>query len=104
MFAEGTDPKFLLAFDCVALAVALLGEGCVDRFGKNVDLFSNKCQQSPRWSLTNAHSAAGISQVAAHQGIAETVVITAAAVDRCQVGFRQSVMAHQFALFCRGVK
>jgi hypothetical protein len=104
MFAERTDPKYLLAFDGVALAVPLLGDVCVDRCWKNIDLFSNKCQQSGWWPLANAHSAAGISQVAAHQGIAETVVIATAAVDRCQVGFRQSVMADQFALFCRGIK
>ena len=88
MFAERTEPKFLLAFDGVALAVPLLGEVCVDRCWKNIDLFSNKCQQSRWWPLTNAHGATGISQVAAHQGIAEAVVITAAAVDRRQVGFR----------------
>ena len=104
MFAEGTEPKFLLAFDGMALAIPLLGDVCVDRCGKDIDLFSNKYQQSRWWPLTNAHSATGMSQVAAHPGIAETVVITAAAVDRCQVGFRQSVMADQFALFCRGIK
>ena len=76
----------------------------VDRCGKHVDLFSNKCQQSDLWPLADAHSATGISQVAAHEGVAETVVITPAAVDRCQVDFRQSVMADQFALFCRWIK
>jgi hypothetical protein len=104
MFAEGTKPEFLLTFDGVALAVPLLGDVFVDRCGKNVDLLSYKCQQSRWWSLANAHGATGISQIAAHKGIAETVVITPAAVDRCQVGFRQSVMADQFALFCRGIK
>jgi len=104
MFAERTEPQLLLAFDGVALAVPFLGEVFVDRCRKNIDLFSNKCQQSGWWPLANAHGAAGISQVAAHKGIAETVVITTAAVDRYQVGFRQSVMADQFALFCRGIK
>jgi len=44
MFAERADAKFLSAFDGVALAVPLLGEICVDRCGKDIDLFSNKCQ------------------------------------------------------------
>jgi hypothetical protein len=104
VFAERTEPKLLLAFDGVALAIPLLGKVCVDRCWKNIDLFSNKRQQSGWWPLTNAHGATGISQVAAHEGVAEAVVITAAPVDRCQVGFRQSVMADQFALFCWRIK
>ena len=103
-FAERTESKLLLAFDSVALAVSLLGNVCVDRFRKNIDLFSNKCQQGCCGPLANAHGATGISQVAAHEGVAEAVVIAAATFDRCQVGFRQSVMTHQLALFRRGIK
>jgi hypothetical protein len=53
MFAEGTEAKFPLAFDGVALAVPLLGEIFVDRFWKNIDLFSNKCQQGRWWPQGN---------------------------------------------------
>jgi hypothetical protein len=104
MFAERTEPQLLLTFKGVAPAGPFLGEVCVDRCWKNIDLFSNKCQQNRWWPLINAHSATGMSQVAAHESIAEAIVITTAAVDCCHVGFRQSVMADQFALFRRGIK
>jgi len=60
-FAERTESKLLLAFDSVALAVSLLGNVCVDRFRKNINLFSNKCQQGCRGPFANAHGAARIS-------------------------------------------
>jgi len=85
-FAERAEAKLFLAFDSVALAVSFLGNVCVNRFRKNIDLLSNKCQQRRRWPLANAHSAAGILQVAAHEGVTEAVVIAAAALDRGQVG------------------
>jgi hypothetical protein len=87
----------LLALKSVPLTGPFLDEVCVDRCWKNIDLFCDKCQQSRWWPLINAHGATGMSQVAAHEGIAEAVVITAAVVDRCQIGFRQSVRADQFA-------
>jgi hypothetical protein len=60
----------------VPLTGPFLGEVCVDRCWKNIDLFRNKCQQSRWWPLINAHGATGISQVAAHESIAEAIVIT----------------------------
>jgi hypothetical protein len=85
-FAERAESKLFLAFDSVALAASFLGNVCVDRFRKNINLFSNKCQQGYCGPLATAHDASGISQVAAHEGVAEAVVIATAAFDCCQVG------------------
>ena len=103
-FAERAEAKLFLALDSVALAVSFLGNVCVDRFRKNIDLFSNKCQQGGCGPLANTHGAAGISQVAAREGVAEAVVIAAAALDCCQVAIWQRVMTHQLALLRRGIK
>jgi hypothetical protein len=46
MFAERTEPQLLLAFKSVALTGPFLGEVCVDRCWKNIDLFRDKCHQS----------------------------------------------------------
>ena len=47
-FAERAESKLFLALDGVALAVSFLGNVFVDRFRKNIDLLSNKCQQRRR--------------------------------------------------------
>jgi hypothetical protein len=49
----------------VALTGPFLGEVCVDRCWKNIDLFRNKCQQSYWWPLINAHGATGIASSSA---------------------------------------
>jgi hypothetical protein len=85
-FAKRAEFKLFLALDGVALAVSFLANVCVNRFRKNIDLLSNKRQQRHWRPLANAHSAAGISQVAAHKGVAEAVVIAPAALGCCQVG------------------
>ena len=87
-FAERTKPELLLAFDCMTLAVPLRREILVHRVRKNPDLLGDECEQGRRRSLAGAQRSAGVAQVTEHESVAEAVVISAAAQDCYEIGFR----------------
>jgi hypothetical protein len=52
--AERAESELFLALDRVALAIPFLGNVFVNRFRKDIDLISNKCQQRRWWPLPNS--------------------------------------------------
>lgn len=99
--AERAQPELILALDRVALPVPLRPEILVDAVRKNLDLICNERQQRNWWPLAGAQCAAGETQVAEHQRVAEPIVIATAAADRGQIGVGQRVVADQFTLLHR---
>jgi len=65
--------------------VLLRGAIVADSPRKDVDLLGNKRNEPGRRSLVGPQRTAGMAQVAEHQGVAETVVITAVAPDQRDV-------------------
>ena len=86
--AEITQSELFLALDSMALPVSLRRQVVIDRVREHADLIGDKCEQRGGWSLADTQRPARIAQIATHQGMAQAVVVAAAAPDRRQVARR----------------
>src|SRR5271165_548159 len=93
-----TQPQPILQLSGMAPAVPLDSQILVDGFWKNVELFSDECDERFRWSLAGLQRATGIAQVAQHERMTEAVVIATTTPDRRDVGVRQCIVAHDDVL------
>src|SRR5271166_3822985 len=99
-----TQPQPILQLGGMAPAVPLGSQILVDGFWKNVELFSDECDERFRWSLAGLQRATGIAQVAQHERMTEAVVIATTTPDRRDVGVRKCVVAHELSLVDRWIE
>jgi hypothetical protein len=76
---EGPKPETVLQFGRMTPSVPLRGEIVLDRLRKSVNLLCDERDESGRWLFVGPQGTAGMPQVAEHERVAETAVITAAA-------------------------
>jgi hypothetical protein len=96
--------KFVLQLKGMSLTVSFRGKIFIDGMRKGIDLPGDKCDKGRGWPLLRPQGPAWIPQIAEHERITETVLITTASLDHRKVAGRQRVMAHQLALIGWGIE
>jgi hypothetical protein len=79
--AERTQSELVLTLYGMPLAIPLRGEISVNCLWQDTDLIGDEFKQRDRWPLGGAQCTARVAQVAEHEGVAETVMLTVGTSD-----------------------
>jgi hypothetical protein len=83
--AKRTQSELVLTLCSMPLTVPLRREISVNCLWKDTDLIGDEFKQRDRWPLAGAQCTARVAQVAEHEGMAETVVLTMGTSDSYEI-------------------